>query len=730
MTHSTARELAAAGLPGLPTTESAIIRMAKREGWNSRKRAGRGGGVEYDHASLPAAARKRLSPLRLVKDDATDAAEKERQRQEARAQSVDLFDKLPAKKQQAAQAKLAVIMACNHYLASHRLAKFSGQNSFTYEYNLGRIDIAPGVRAEIRQLHAGTLRNWIKQEHELGVMGLVDCYGNRKDQSKIETWRQEGSAAAPMAATIQALILEFPHITEKKCNEALRGLLLDAPRVSDKSVKRYMAKWKRNNAQQYALACNPDNYKNRMQPAFGSRSEGIDGPNQLWEIDATPADLLLTDGRYKIIGICDVGPRRLKYYVTKTEKARDNAWVVRNCLLDWGVPADGTLATDQGSAYIGDHFTRVLRDLNIHQHICNPFSGDEKPHVERSFRTYSHDLIELTPGYCGHSVADRKEIEARKSFAQRLMTRGEEIAISLSSSELQAFTDRWIANYHNAVHSSIKQTPNQAVAAWPHPIQRLADERALDILLAEAVRKGGKLPIIGKKGIRVGGGVYIHPALGNHVGEYCRAFQDPSDLGRIIVHLMNEHDVWEFACIAEDPARTGISMTEVAQATRQLHNEHKKEMTRLNREIRKELKGVDVVDAVMTYREKEAAERQANVTLFPRPSVEYTSPGLTAAAAARAALDGTAKPVTPVLTPAQQEIKERIKAEFAGREASNVRSLEVESARARYKRMKGWREVLASGGTIGEEDYKAMVIYEQSNEYRVFKGLELEVAVK
>ena len=589
----------------------------------------------------------KIIPLHPDIDKAAEAAKKEQLRIEARAQGMELFPRLPLEKQQMASAKAELIAASERYILKHRLARTAGQNAFTHEFNMGRGDVPAWVRDHIRHIHAGTLRDWISTEYNLGLAGLVDCYGNRKDQGTIETWNavtlKDGTVKAPMADNLAALILQYPHINEKKANEALRGLLPDAPYVSDKTVRRYMDKWKKNHAQQYAIACNPDDYKNRMQPAFGSRSEGIDGPNQLWEIDATPADLLLTDGRYKIIGVTDVGTARLKYYVNKTEKARDNAFAIRNCLLDWGVPAGGTIVTDQGSPYIGEHFTRVLHDLDIEQHICNAFSGDEKPHIERSFRTFSHDLIELTPGYCGHSVADRKELESRKSFAQRLMTRGEEIEISLSSGQLQTFIDRWTANYHNTVHSRLGKSPNQAVSEWPHAIYSIPDERALDILLAEAVRKGGRLPIIGKKGIRVNGGMYIHPALYNRIGESCRAFQDPSDLGRIIVHIMNDHGVWEFLCIAEDPKRTGISMAEVARATRHLHNEHKKEISRLNRELRKEIKGVDIVDKVMTYREKAAAEEQGNVTYFPRPSREYSSPGLTAAREAATALDGRTK---------------------------------------------------------------------------------------
>jgi len=648
-THCTAKELA--GLPGLPTHFSAVIRKAERESWDCQKRQGKGGGLEYAITSLPAETRKALATLNTTVGYDTpvvqaasnyaaqiqlSAEETEKQRLAARAESLAMFNRLPQWQRFGADAKLAIIRACNHYVTSHGLAKTAGQDSFCYEYNAGRIDVAPWVRGEIRHLHPGTLRNWIKEEHELGAMGLVDCFGNRKDQGIIDTWNN-----GEMAKAIQALILKYPHITEKKCNQALRGLLPDAPEVHNKTVKRYVDKWKKNNAHQFALANNPDDFKNKYQPAFGSRSEGIDGPNQLWEIDATPADILLTDGqRYKILGVTDVGTARLKYFVNKTEKARDNAFLVRNCILDWGVPKDGTLATDQGSSYISDDFKRLLGELDINHHICEPFSGDEKPHIERSFHTFSHDLIELTPGYCGHNVADRKEIESRKTFAQRLMSRDEVIEVSVSAAELQAFIDRWTADYHNTEHSRLKMTPNQAVAAWPHPIHTISDVRALDMLLVETARRGGRLPVIGKKGIRVNGGFYIHTALGIHTGERCRAFQDPADLGRIIVHVMNEFDVWEFCCIAEDPKRTGISMAEVATATRALHSEHKKEIARLTREAKRGLKGVDIVDTVMTYREKKNAEAQGNVSLFPRPTIEYTTPGLAAARQAADALDG------------------------------------------------------------------------------------------
>lgn len=57
-THYTARELA--GLPGMPTTERSVQRLAERDGWPFRKRSGRGGGREYPLNALPAATQSAL----------------------------------------------------------------------------------------------------------------------------------------------------------------------------------------------------------------------------------------------------------------------------------------------------------------------------------------------------------------------------------------------------------------------------------------------------------------------------------------------------------------------------------------------------------------------------------------------------------------------------------------------------------------------------------------------
>ncbi|EIG26611.1 DNA-binding protein, partial [Haemophilus paraphrohaemolyticus] len=52
-THYSAKELLNMSLTNLPNSVQAIIYQAKKNNWKSQKRQGRGGGLEYELASLP-----------------------------------------------------------------------------------------------------------------------------------------------------------------------------------------------------------------------------------------------------------------------------------------------------------------------------------------------------------------------------------------------------------------------------------------------------------------------------------------------------------------------------------------------------------------------------------------------------------------------------------------------------------------------------------------------------
>lgn len=734
---ATVSEIASA----LGKTVQAIHARVKRQDWQPTGDRVQGGGDTYDIDAIKwrkgeAARIKRFVARRDCKviplhhpsaeDKAREAAEKERQRLAAHAEGMELFNRLPAWQKRGAAAKIEIIQACDQFIADQNLARTAGQDQFCHEYNSGRADLAPWVRTEIRHCHPATLRAWIAAEYELGMNGLADQYGNRKGQSKIETYitgtDSKGEPVKPLVTTILALIAQYPHIKPKRIAEYLPDRCPDAPTVSAKSIERWIDGWKAAHPQEWDYLVNPDNWKNKHLSAAGQMDEGIRYiPNARWEIDATPADLLLTDGRNKIIGLIDVGTRRLILQVTPTEKALDNAKVARRGILAWGVPKEGVFITDQGNPYKSELFRRFLKGLDIEHEFCEAFSGDRKPFIERAFRTFSHDLVELLPGYCGHSVADRKAIEARKSFAARLMKKGEVIEAKMTAAELQAFCDRWCADYHNRVHSTLGKSPNQVVNEWPHAIHRVADERALDVLLSPVAGDDG-WRTVAKKGIKINGHWFIHGEFGVLSGQRVQALET-EDIGRVIVNRQNEFGVMEFVGVAEAPELTGISRAEVAAVTRARQKRVIAQVNELKKELKKELKGEDIAGAVLSHREKKAADRMANVAHFPRPTIDYTTPGLQAAAQAAQALDGRQAPVEHA--PEVSAARERLQAEMA-KPVAQVFEIPHEAS-AKYRMWSAIDGMLTNGSEVSDEELRFYEAFRGSRTWRAFRGVEEDI---
>ena len=121
-------------------------------------------------------------------------------------------------------------------------------------------------------------------------------------------------------------------------------------------------------------------------------------------------------------------------------------------------------------------------------------------------------------------MSERQAIEARKTFAQRLLAKqgGDKsaIEINMTAQQLQEFVDNWIDNrYHHKPHSNIgNKTPFDLFAASRDQIKVIKDERLLDVMLQPIPTNRG-LRTVGKDGIKLSGGFYIAPELGAIVGD-------------------------------------------------------------------------------------------------------------------------------------------------------------------------------------------------------------------
>jgi len=340
----------------------------------------------------------------------------------------------------------------------------------------------------------------------------------------------------------------------------------------------YWHEWKLLNPVLYAFSRSPDGAKNKFLSAYGSESEKAKYKNHYWELDSTPADVMCSDGkRYAVLCAIDVDTRRPVFHVSETSSSYSISQLLRKGIIKFGIPEN--VVIDNGKDYTSKHFESVCLNLDINMLIVPPFSGESKPHVERIFGTQSRELFEQLPGYIGHNVAQKSELQAKKSFQhkteskqkwlEKKKTRSDEennvwcdawkikkeniglkLTVLLTPDELQSTIDRWVERiYEQRVHKGIKTTP---ISKWNNnesPVQTIPDIRMLDLLLGESFDRK-----VGKKGISFDGCNYIHEELIDYSGHYVHVMV-PDDMGKILVY----NSKMEFVCIAEDTEHMGES---------------------------------------------------------------------------------------------------------------------------------------------------------------------------
>lgn len=579
------RSIELVGLCGLPRAERSILRKAKKEKWQTRKTVLKNGGFywEYHLSSLPAETQLYLLEVRENKKTVFPGDENEMANKRFEIVKTFKSQKRPGK---TLFAQIRLFVREEKQMLSEQLGKVPAPQ---------------------------TVMRWIENFHAQGYEGLNGSYGKTKGIGLIE--KQQ-----PLKELILSMMIEFPHTSSRNIQRAIKARLnpSEIKFPSLRTIQNFIVTWKSENRSVYLSIKNPDAWKNRYMSAFGSASENVFRLNQRWELDSTPGDILLNDNgakiRYQVIGVIDVFSRRGKLLISRVSSSAAISSVFRNALLDWGVPEEAK--TDNGQDYTSKHLERVLLSLGVTHTLCTPFCAWEKPHIERFFRTFSHSICELLPGYVGHSVADRSAIEAKKSFAERLMERNQVIDVNMTPEEFQEVCDKWVENvYHRDRHSGLDNlTPFEKYSSSSDTIRRIEEPRALDMLLAP-----GGYKTVAKKGIRHVNGHYISPELSFYVGKRVEIRIDPFDLGRI--HVFSEN---KYIGIAECPEYLGISREEIAHRAKELQREHVLEARRKLKQLAKKVDVKSIAREIINHQPVAGSQ----VLPFPKKEEIYQSAGL------------------------------------------------------------------------------------------------------
>ncbi|MEW6125074.1 MAG: transposase [Pseudomonadota bacterium] len=696
-----AAEIAALGLPDLPSTERGLRKVADRADWPFRAREASGGGREYPLSALPVAARaaygaRHLAAHELPAPVAMLAAEEPE------------AAKLTADAAENRDARLALLAAADRYWRDHGLSRKRADVVFCTAYNLGQMATAAWIRAAVTSITPRTLARW-RAAREAGATHrlAVDRGKARRGQGILET--ANGGAVKTF---VLGLLVAKPHLSADQVMRAVggefggelaspSGALVPLP--EKRTFQAALSTWKEAHKVDLSMMTDPDGYRNKYKFTGRNAFSHVRAINQLWMLDASPIDMQCLDGRYSVYVGVDVYARRMMVYLSRTARAEAVGMLMRRALLSWGVPE--AVKTDNGSDFVARATQGLFAGIGIDQLICAPFEPQEKGHVERAIKTFQHGFVPLLDGYIGHSVAERKVIEGRRAFANRLGTDDRVLLdVKLTAADVQAKADEWIRLvYEHREHEGLgKRTPFEVVTASRDAI-RMVDPAALDVLLAPIAGRDG-IRTVTKSGIKINHAHYLVPPQ-VQPGTDVLVRMDPMDLGLALVF---DPSGANYLCDAVCPALSGIDPKAAVAATKRAQAEYMAERTApLRKEAKRIGRGTSVADLVL----RDAARRAGTLVDLPKRTVAHTTPQLEAAAQA----------VAPVQAPTVSDEARALRAQLAADMAAVVPLRTEETPRQRYNRACALEQRLARSETLTADETRFLVGYVRDPEYRAFR---------
>jgi len=689
----TTSDLAGLALPGYPDTRKGWDLLVERESWAERPglcrpRSKRGGGLEYHVDLLPPAVLAvyvAQATGRVVVADEDRVLAEASEPENLQAAALDHRD-----------ARLALVEAAERVAKSGGMTRATADTIFCAHYNAGKIEVDGWVRAAVKEVSPRSLRRWrdLRAAGQIGRLAVDRGVGRRG----------KGALDAPeVRGWLLGYIASAPHSSAQRARDYLRVQFPDID-VSLATVSRALTALK--GAEKVALTriTNPDAWKSKYEVS-GSNSSAVTRLNERWMIDASPADVLLTTGRHSIYAAIDIFSRRTIIYVTKTPRAEAVCLLLRRAILAWGVPEK--IRTDNGSDFKAKRIAGLLHFLKIDPEVSAPFDPKAKAHVERVIGTFQHDCASDLPGFIGHNVSDRKVIEERRAFAQRLGESDDNIfCVELDAKGLQAVCDHWAGvRYEHRPHGGKdmgRKSPFQKANEYRGVIRKIDDVHALDLLLAP-IAGGDGTRTVTKSGVRIDNSLYMVAAI--LPGERVFVRMDPADAGRIYCF---SDDGLTFRGEGVCPELAGVDPMALLAQTKKRQAELLAERTApIRRELRELKKNKPQLAAEIARSE---AEKAGKLVALPRPTETYSTGALEAAADA---LAGKAK------APAPSQRIERVV--LAPQPAVAVLP---ETRHQRFARAQAMEEQEKAGIALSIEDARWLAGYRAGAEYRAMATMK------
>jgi putative transposase len=560
-----------AGLNGLPALSNNVVRKAKAEKWQSRQRSGRGGGKEYFYNSLPQQTQAELTQKfdsEVVKID----AESKKQNPQVRS---TVQQQVKSTSEQRIDAWLLILRAYEQWCAGQSFDKALDRDiAFVRAYNNQELALVSWVYGYIPKLSRTTLKKKQNLRREApNIAALGGNHGHRRGTGRID------SDEDLQAAIKTCLAAGGVHWGASQIYDILQlEFGLDPETCSIGQLREWLRQFYSNHPQEWTLYMDPDRVKGMVSPAFGSRSQNVFTPNQVWELDSMCVDIECKSeyaGKVRlkrafVIACIDIFTRRVILKVSEHNNGEAVCLLMATAILKWGVPDQ--VRTDCGKEYLNRRVQRFLANLGIDAEDlrCLPGHPEQKPFVERFNKTFQYRDLLKSPFFVGHNVRQRQTLRASSSRDRP------SIELALSIEEFQRWCDLWRLGYEQRPHgrpgiglegkSPLEVLAEALNGGWtPRKIQ---NHRELDFLMMTAPGKEGTRKV-GRQGISVCGRLYVAAELAVWIGKTVYACFDPQQPHTIYVYGGNQ--LTEFICQAVWREGADTNLAEIANRARYLY---------------------------------------------------------------------------------------------------------------------------------------------------------------
>lgn len=545
MKYYTAAQLAELKLPGLPE-ERAIQLKAKREGWPSRPRSGKGGGAEYPASALPAEAQKALAARALRETKANLPAQLD----------LPLATDLKTYQRGTMESRAVVLAEIDRMMITEGLSQGRAVAALIDAVQTGSVspDLLRHVAAANargngnRTLTRATIYNWLKARTEADG-NLVALAPVAVPEAGVPEW-----APTFMKLWSRPVKHSIPEILEDLWPEQMAKPSYDQTR---RFLKRLDAITKnRGRVGPKAL---------QQMKSYTARST-----EDLW-----PGAVFIGDGhthksrvahplsgqpfRPEITCILDVFTR---VWVGWSVALSENTWSVADALRHAVTTATSAdiLYYDNGSGANNktwdDDCTGLCARLDMLKINSAPWTSQARGIIERFNSTVLHRVARRSISYVGERMDDEAKRRIGKITEADIKATGQSKYLP-QWSEFIAEIEAEVARYNDRPHSSLPKIIDTATGRRRHmsPLEMWAkaeqDGWAPTPLSADESRDLFR-PAVRRKVNRALvswiGNEYFHPDLEALHGEYVMVAYDLHDARRVSVSLLDGRWVCDAGC--------------------------------------------------------------------------------------------------------------------------------------------------------------------------------------